>query len=181
MKKTNSIKLGSLILALTLHTSLVEAKVETFDVLKKKVSLDVPSDWEVINKEVGIPLKLVGPLHEEYRPVLLVVPLDVKEDRMNFKDEAAAQESYKVSKLAWLQSVNAKLISFLPMKTFKAGNAEFHQFTYLYQMKDENYEEKSFYVKCKDQTFHMKTLLKMEHAGKWESTIKPLVESFNCK
>lgn len=100
---------------------------------------------------------------------------------MNFSDETAAMESYKVSKLAWLQSVNAKLISFLPMKNFKRPNAEFYQFTYLYQMKEENYEEKSFYVKCKGQTYHLKTLINMDHVVKWESTIRSLVESFNCK
>lgn len=180
MKNQKRHILGCL-LTLTLLSSLAHAKVETYDVLKKKVTLDVPADWEVINKTVGVPLKLIGPMFKDYRPVLIVVPLDVKEERMNFKDEKKAEESYKVSKLAWLQSVNAKLISFLPLKSFKTSNAEFYQFSYLYQMKEENYEEKSFYVKCKEQTFHLKTVISMEHAARWESTVKPLVESFNCK
>lgn len=181
MKNQKRHILGLLFLTLIFTASLAHAKKESFEVLSKKVTLDVPSDWEVINKVVGIPLKLTGPLYKDYRPVVLVVPLDVKEARMNFQDVKASEESYKVSKLAWLQSVNGKLITFLPMKNFKTPNATFYQFSYLYQMKDENFEEKSFYIKCQDQTFHIKTLINMDHVTKWESVMRPLIESFNCK
>jgi hypothetical protein len=182
MKNLEKTHLG-FILTLLFFAQTSMAKTTDFTVLQKKVSFDLPSNWEVINKEVGVPLKLMGPIYEGRRPVLLFVPLDVNEEKLIVDDKAKAEESYKIGRMGWLQTTTSKLISFLPMKTFSTDNnkIEFHQFGYLYQYDGENLEEKSFYVKCKGKVFHMKSLIQVEHIEKLSPQVKKIIDSFRCE
>jgi hypothetical protein len=171
-----------LALTLSLLAPLAQAKTTTFTVLEKKVSFDLPSDWQTVNKEVGIPLKLIGPMDAERRPVLLFVPIDVKEDKLIVDDKSKAEESYKFGRMAWLQTISGKIISFLPMKTYSTNNnkVEINQFGYLYQFDNDNLEEKSFYIKCKGQVFHMKSLIQVDQVSKWTPVVSKIVDSFKC-
>jgi hypothetical protein len=182
MKTLNNTTLG-LILTLSLLAPLAQAKTTTFTVLEKKVSFDLPDDWQTVNKEVGIPLKLIGPMDNERRPVVLFVPLDVKEDKLIIDDKTKAEESYKLGRMAWLQTISGKIISFLPMKTSTTNNnkIELNQFGYLYQFDGANFEEKSFYIKCKGQVFHMKSLIQVEQVSKWTPIVSKITDSFRCE
>ncbi|MBC7429500.1 MAG: hypothetical protein H7336_12860 [Bacteriovorax sp.] len=159
------------------------AGLTKFTVLNKKVSFDVPSDWQTVNKDVGIPLKLLGPIYEDQRPVLLFVPVDLKNEKLVLDDKTKAEESYKLSRLAWLQQFNGKSITFLPLKTFTTDGKkiEIHQFGHLYIFNNVNLEEKSYYINCKKETFHIKTLIQVEHIEKWAPTMNKMIESFRCE
>lgn len=182
MKTLAKSSLG-LILTLFLLAPMAQAKSTTFTILEKKVTIDLPSDWQTVTKEVGIPLKLIGPMDNDRRPVVLFVPMDAKEDKLIVDDKTKAEESYKLGRMQWLQTISGKIISFLPMKTFFTNNnkIEFNQFGYLYQFDGANLEEKSFYIKCKGQVFHMKTLIQVEQVSKWTPIVSKITDSFRCE
>jgi hypothetical protein len=152
-----------------------------FTVFKKKVSFELPTDWQVVEKEVGVPLKMLGPLFEERRPVVQLVPIDLTDGQLSLGDKSKAEDSYKVSRLTWLQTFNGKSISFLPSKTYSANGKEVFQFGHLYSLNGANFEEKSYYIRCNGQTFHLKTLVQVEHIEHWASVVQPIADSFKCQ
>ena len=177
-------KFKILIIFFSLSTiATAKAEMTNFNIFNLKVSFDVPSDWQTVNKEVGIPLKLLGPAYEGLRPVLLFVPIDLKNEKLVLDDKKKAEESYKLSRLAWLQQFNAKSITFLPLKTYYTDGKkiEIHQFGHLYIFNDANLEEKSYYIECKKHTFHIKTLVQVEHVEKWASVLNKMIDSFRCE
>lgn len=184
--KTINKTILSLLLSLNiigLQSALASGVTRTeFNVFKNKVSFELPGDWQTVNKEVGIPLKLLGPLYENRRPVILFVPIDLKDEKLILDDKKKAEDSYKLGRLAWLQTFNGKTISFLPLKEFTLNDKkiEVMQFGHLYQFEETNFEEKSFYISCNKKTFHIKTLIQVEHVMKWSLTVKQITDSFKC-
>ncbi len=182
MNKINKIKLITVFTIIFMATSAL-TKTTEMTVYNQKISFDLPTEWQVVNKEVGIPVKLIGPVYNERRPVILFVPIDLKEEKLILDDKDNALASYKIGRLAWLQTFNGKSISFLPISSYFTDNnrIEVHQFGHLYNFDNSNFEEKSFYVRCKNQTFHLKSLILVEHLAHWNSTIKKLTDSFRCE
>jgi hypothetical protein len=152
-----------------------------FKVFGKKVYFELPSDWKTVNKEIGVPLKLLGPKYKGRRPVITMVPIDAEGRKVELKDPAKAIESYKKSRLSWLQKFNGNAIKFNPIKTYKVNEKEFNQFGYLYSFNGVNFEENSLYVWCDNNTYHLKTLVQVEHSQKWERLVKQITDSFQCK
>jgi hypothetical protein len=183
MKKPNIIKLTVLSCAILMISNASFAKTTNFTIIKKNVSFDLPNDWQSIDHEIGIPLKLLSPLHDNRRAVILFVPIDLKDEKLTMGDKKEALESYKMGRLSWLQTFQGKSISFLPVSTYtiKDKKIDVFQFGHLYNFDNANFEEKSYYLRCKNQTFHMKTLIQIEHVGHWGSIVKKITDSFNCE
>lgn len=180
-KHTNLIFVLSL---LFLSTGIMAAKklsYQKFKVFGKNVYFELPSDWKTVNKEIGVPLKLMGPKYEGRRPVITMVPIDAEGRKVELKDPKKALESYKKSRLSWLQKFNGNAIKFNPIKHYKVNQNEFHQFGYLYSFNGTNFLENSYYVWCDNNTYHVKTLVQVEHAKKWERLVKQITDSFQCK
>jgi hypothetical protein len=174
----------SLALSLMIIYNNIFAKLseEKFKVFEKNVSFSVPTNWQSINKEVGVPLKLIGPMHDGRRPVVMFVPIDLKEELV-LENPKKAEKSYRLSRLKWLQKFNGQSIKFLALKTFDThhNDIKFHQFSHLYSLSDVNFEEKSYYIRCNKNTYHVKTLIQLEHSGKWGDLVDKIAKSFNCQ
>lgn len=162
-------------------SGLVFAKVETFNLFKKKVSLSVPTKWTTITKEIATPLKLIGPQKEGLRPVITVTPMKLGSKKLSFDDNKNAETSYKRSRMQWLQKFGAKVIEFYPSKRFKAKKNEYYQFSYAYEFNNQNYMEKSYYVKCKKHVYHLKSVVPLKDSEFWKTTTNSIIESFDCK
>lgn len=181
LKLTRIIVISCLFLLIIADSA--NAKTTNFNIFNKRVSFDIPADWQTIDKEVGIPLKLLGPMHEDRRPVILLVPIDLKDEKLVLGDKVQAAENYKIGRLAWLQTFNGKSISFLPLvnRTLNDKKIEVFQFGHLYNLDNANFEEKSYLIRCKNQTFHIKSLIQIEHITKWSTAVKTIIDSFKCE
>lgn len=176
--------LGLAALTLTLTTSYdskAASTAKSFTVFNKTVTLTLPDEWQAVTKEIGVPVKLMGPKFEESRPVITVTPIDMKDEVITLDNTEEALASYKKSRLVWLQKFNGTALDFEPIKVFKAGNNNVHQFGLSYSFNNENFSEKSLYVECQKKIFHIKTLIKLEHVKKWEDEVTKIVNSFQCK
>jgi hypothetical protein len=177
-----SLGLVALILTLTALSDLQAANaVKTFTVYNKTVTFTLPDEWQSVTKEMGVPVKLLGPKFQDQRPVIVVSPIDMKNEVITLDNPEEALASYKKSRLVWLQKFNGSALDFAPIKVFKAGNHNVHQFGLTYAFNSENYSEKSLYVECENKIFHIKTLAKLEHVKKWEDEVTKIINSFQCK
>ncbi len=154
---------------------------ERFEVFGKIATFDLPKNWKAVTKEIGVPLKLLGPLHEGRRPVITFVPIDLKNEKILLKDASKAEEGYKVSRLTWLQKFNGTAIKFKPLKVYKQSNNEVHKFGYTYSFNNVNYSENSYYIYCNNNNYHLKSLVQLEHGKKWDRVVEQIINSFGCK
>jgi hypothetical protein len=156
-------------------------ETQKFEVFGKVATFELPSDWKSVNKDIAVPLKLIGPMHEGRRPVITFVPIDLKNEKIILDDVKKAEEGYKVSRLSWLQKFNGSAISFYPLKVYKENENEVHQFGYSYIFNNTNFNENSYYVYCNKNTYHIKSLVQLEHGKKWDRLVHQIVNSFGCK
>jgi len=169
----------SLILMTTNHT--LANQVKEFRVFGKNISFKLPSNWKTVSKKIGVPLKLIGPIYRDRRPIITFVPIDLKDEKIKLESNQKAEKSYKISRLSWLQKFNGKAIKFNPLKVYKTKSSEVHKFSYSYIFNQTNFNEDSYYVYCNKNTYHIKSLVQLEHEKKWRTTISAIINSFQCK
>lgn len=126
-----------------------------------------------------MPLTLSGPMKEESRPVITVTPTEMKKVSFNLKDTNAVNADYKAERLKWLQKHKGEFLTLTPYEKQVRQQNESHSIGYSYKINEITFIEKSFYVVCNEQLFHLKYLMRETQKESLNDTEK-IVESFKC-
>lgn len=170
-----------LLFLLSLLSFGLEAKVESFTLSGgKKVSVDVPEKWESAKDLFGIPLAVLGPWANESRPVLSILPTNVKKEMKSPEEFKKFFEDFKKEKEEWVQSHNGELLKYEPatsvdLKKDLVGHfigAEF-------KINNIHFIERSYYLYCNGELFNLKYSIRDEHR-KYTGDLQKMVEGFKC-
>lgn len=158
------------------------AKEEKFTLTSgKKVTVDVPQNWETAKDLFGIPLAILGPWANESRPVLSVLPTNVKSSKMPEAEFKKLFTDFKKEKDEWVKSHKGELLSYEP-----TTNVEFrkdlkgHFIGAEFKINGVHFIERSYYLYCKDELFNLKYSIRDEHR-KYLKDLQKMVEAFKCE
>jgi len=152
-----------------------------FTLKEGKINLDVPETWQEAEHLFGLELMILGPSKLNRRPVL---SLDSTAFEWSFdsKKLKANEEQYKVGREAWLKNKNGKSFEFYPYEYKKISSyLERHSLGYTYEFADEVFEEKSYFLKCRNKLFHLKTLTLKKEETAQKLVLEKMINSFDCK
>lgn len=168
-------------LFLTIFCLFVSASAWTksFVIDGSKFSLDVPKEWKESKDLFGMPLTLSGPMKEESRPVITVTPTEIKKVSFDLKNVDVVNADYKSQRLKWLQKHKGEFLTLTPYKKQVQKKIESHSVGYSYRINETTFIEKSYYVVCNEQLFHLKYLMRETQKELLNETEK-IVESFRC-
>jgi hypothetical protein len=165
-------------------TALAKSNLREFKVEGATVKMDIPKDWQSAENLFGMPLTILGPHSEkDGRPVIGVVPTGIKDVMVDAKTSVEAEAHYRLGREAYLKNSDGKALSFDPVKVEQiAGAEDAISMGYTYQLFEKKFSEKSYYITCDKQLFHVKTLVGAgSQEKKFKSVLENAVKSFACK
>lgn len=159
----------------------VQAKIQSFDLEGKKVSVEVKDNWEAAQELFGIPLAVLGPWANDSRPVLSILPTNLKKKNAPAEEFKKLFEDFKKEKDEWVQSHNGELLSYEPVKSVKFRDDLFgHYIGAEFKINSIHFIERSYYLYCKGEVFNLKYSMRDEHR-KYTEDLQNIVEGFKCE
>jgi hypothetical protein len=157
------------------------AKVENFTLTSgKKVTVDVPANWEAAKDLFGLPLTILGPWANESRPVLTIVPTGVKSSKMPEADFKKLFTDFKKEKDEWVQSHKGELVSYEPVTSVEYKGLKGHFIGAEFKINNVLFIERSYYLYCKEELYNLKYSMRDEHR-KYTKDLQKMVEAFKCE
>jgi hypothetical protein len=171
-----------LLSSLLLLTTVAYAKTESFELKeKKKVTVTYPEGWETIKDLYGIPLSVLGPFANESRPVLSIVPTNLKQEKHSPEEFKKIFDDFKADKEEWVQSHDGKLIKFEPATVVEPrSDLKGHFIGAEFYMNGIHFIERSYYLYCKNEVFNLKYSIRDEHR-KYINDLQKMVGAFKCE
>lgn len=158
------------------------AKEENFTLTSgKKVTVDVPQNWETAKDLFGIPLAVLGPWANESRPVLSILPTNVKSSKMPEAEFKKLFTDFKKEKDEWVKSHKGELVSYEPTTSVEfRKDLKGHYIGAEFKINDVHFIERSYYLYCKDELYNLKYSMRDEHR-KYTKDLQKMVEAFKCE
>lgn len=158
-----------------------EAGAKTYKFEAAKIRIDPPEKWADSENLYGIPLVLVAPETQGFKPNLSVMPTGMTEVPIGTGNEAALQKAYRDARETWLSRMGGKSLQYYPYHAEKwAGIDTAHVFGYRYQLKDQEFLERSYYAVCGKKLYHLKALMLKRQEAAIGKTMEAAIRSFQC-
>jgi hypothetical protein len=158
------------------------ARGRGFDLKHGRVKMDVPAAWQDVTELFGIPLMFLGPEKAGGRPVITVVPTGIKNASLDAAEMKKAEEEYQEGRREWLKKYDGVALAFNSLTAEKIpGASEAQSVGYRYRIQDVEFIEKSYYVICNKQFYHLKTVLRGGHEQAYAADVASAVRSFTCE
>ncbi len=153
----------------------------SFEVVGKKVSIEVPKNWEAVKDLFGIPLAILGPWANESRPVLSVLPTGVTSEKMPEEKFKKLFDDFKKEKDEWVQSHKGELLAYEPTtEVVFQSDLKGHFIGAEFKINGVHFIERSYYLYCKKNLFNLKYSIRDEHR-KYLKDLQKMVQEFKCE
>lgn len=158
-----------------------QAIVETHVIQEKKISIEVPKEWETVKDLYGLPLVALGPEEDETRPAIAFSFTGMTKKIMKVENFQKLFTDFRKEKEAWVRNHKGKLLKFEDMTPVKmTGDIHGHFIGAEFLVEDTHFIERSYYLYCKDEVYHVKWSIRDEHR-KHMKDIDLITRSFSCK
>lgn len=143
------------------------------------ILFDAPKSWELRHDLFGMKNWLFSPKSNNSRSNLTVTNTKAKIS-LDISEIKKSQKSYERLKRNWADKVNATVISFKTLKSFKndRGN-QVSSIGFSYVHKNKRYLENSYYIECRGTIIFSKSL-RLEVNEDHQSDIDRIVRSMDC-
>lgn len=171
-----------LFIVLCLFSFGVNAKIQSFTLDGgKKVSVEVKENWEAAQDLFGIPLTVLGPWANESRPVVTILPTNLKKEDISKEEFKKHFENFKKEKDEWVQSHSGELLSYEPVTSVEFNKDLLgHYIGAEFKINNIHFIERSYYLYCKGEVFNLKYSMRDEHR-KYTQDLQKVVEEFKCE
>ncbi len=167
--------------ALLIAASSFAASAASFDLSGKKVSVEVPKNWEAVKDLFGIPLAILGPWANESRPVLSVLPTGVTTEQMPEENFKKLFDDFKKEKDEWVKSHKGELLSYEPKtEVVLQSDLKGHYIGAEFKINAVHFIERSYYLYCKKNLYNLKYSIRDEHR-KYLKDLQKMVQEFKCE
>lgn len=145
----------------------------------KSIYIDEIKRWELKRDLFGMPFIYFSPQKNGQRSSISFTDTGA-ELELNTKDISSTQKKYQEGRRKWADSVDAKVLSYLPYKlsTNRLGH-KIHRIGFSYEHQDKTYVEKSFYIECRGRIIFSKALRLTTNVDH-DKDFNDLVESIDC-
>ena len=148
----------------------------SFAVFAKDFSIQLPEGWREVKDLYGIPVTLLGPsVAPKPRAVIQVIPTKLPPAKMNHTEAVAFGIKYAEGRKNWMKDQEGEIFEILPGKfegnRFVAGVS--------YRLNQKNFIERTYYVNCPKEIFHLKIILNFENRDQLSQS-ESIVRSFSC-
>ena len=163
------------ILFLNFYATSVAAKSISYK--ESRFSVDVPKNWREVKDLYGIPVTLLGPsVSPKPRAVVQIIPTPLPHGEMKKEDAKKFGEDYAEGRKRWLKEQGGELLELLPgsyqENRLMAGVS--------YKLNQKRYLERTYYVNCPKQLYHLKIVLNFENLDSLKES-EEIVRSFACQ
>jgi hypothetical protein len=149
---------------------------KSFPLEQGTVAFQLPAGWEHETDVFGTPLVLLGPVKDEQRSVISVVPSGLEVDFA--KELGKTEYEYRLGRRQYLETVGAELVKFRDYEKTKLNGNEAHVMGVRYRTGGVEMAETSYYVLCQKKMYFLKTLTR--DAGE-ERAVSDVAQSFRCQ
>ena len=157
-----------------LSLNAVSAKEIAWEKFTFKV--EVPETWREVKDFYGIPVTLLGPsLPAKPRAVVQIIPTELPPGKMNLQESVAFGIKYGEGRKKWISEQQGELLELLPGK-FENGRMTAGV---SYRINQKSYLERTYYVNCRKNLFHLKIVLNFENREQLPES-ETIVRSFAC-
>lgn len=148
----------------------------SYAVFAKDFSIQVPEGWREVKDLYGIPVTILGPsVAPKPRAVIQVIPTKLPPPKMNDTEAASFGMKYAEGRKTWVKEQEGEVYEILPGKFEKnrmvAGVS--------YRLNQKSFIERTYYVNCAKQLFHLKIILNYENRDQLSQS-ESVVRSFSC-
>ena len=170
-----------LFFAFALILSSTSSLAKNFSAEGKEFSFDLPSTWREAKNLYGVPLSLLAPVQpNNSRAVILVTPTPLEKIRFGKEFVQSFDKNYQEGRLAWLKEEGGAARSFEASKLESwPGVKEVMSSGYEYQLGVKSFIERSFYIGCEADFYHVKVLVNEGNRSQLAESID-IVRSFKC-
>ena len=146
------------------------------------ININIPKNWKSVSQLFGVELMFLGPLVKGNRPVVTISTSSF----LGFSIDAEAlkknESSYKEDREKWLGKYNGKSLEYFKYEIKKIKNRnEIHGLGFRYLIEDKEYIERSYYLLCKKNIYHIKTLILSSDEVQYKKPLDEMITSFECK
>jgi hypothetical protein len=146
------------------------------------VSFERPENWKSFKDLLGFPLVLVGPMKKGARITVGITPSDIKDYPYKKDGFKNSLKTYKDDAKKWISTKQGNINEFFPYKkTSWKNTGDVHSYGFRYNLGKVAFVERSYYLHCQEQLFHIKTLYREKLFRGEEKRISSVLDSFNCK
>lgn len=157
-----------------LNSQVATAKEIAWEKFRFKV--DVAESWRDVKDFYGIPVTLLGPsVPAKPRAVVQIIPTDLPPGKMNLVESVAFGIKYGEGRKKWITEQQGELLELLPGK-FENGRMTAGV---SYRINQKSYLERTYYVNCKKNLYHLKIVLNFENREQLPES-ENIVRSFAC-
>ncbi|WPU65996.1 hypothetical protein [Peredibacter starrii] len=163
-------------------SSVAHAKIASFELKDKhKVTVTHPDNWETARELYGIPLAVLGPYANESRPVLSILPTNVKKEKHSEAEFQKLFQEFKTKKEEWVSSHKGKLLKYEPLTLVEPRqDLKGHFIGAEYAINGIHFVERSYYLYCKGEVYNLKYSIRDEHR-KYIPDLQKMIGDFKCE
>ncbi len=144
------------------------------------ILLELPKKWTSVQKLYGMPLMIIGAEDKGNKPVLSITSTNIKNMKSPKQITKQAREVYYSGRKSWLAKRKGDLIKFLAYEKEEiAPKVSSHSIGVVYDIGKRRVSERTYYVTCNKQLFHLKTISNFNRP-KESLALKKLIKSFKC-
>jgi hypothetical protein len=143
------------------------------------ILFNAPASWELKHDIFGMENWLFSPKLNNSRSNITVTNTKSK-IQLNFDSIKKSRKNYEKLKQNWADRVQAKVISFKPMKAQKNTNGNLvNSIGFSYVFKGKKYIEDSYYIDCRGTVVFVKSL-RLEVNLDHQEDINQMINSMDC-
>ncbi len=166
---------------LCMHPASAWSAPETYALDKNQIKVDLPFGWRAVKDLYGMPLQFFGPVRPNGRAVVSITPTG-QSANVNSLDVQRESKDYAEGRKRYLKSRSGKLKSILPVSKIKTSEKVAGVSAGVdYEINGTDYVERTYYLGCKFQVFHLKSLVQANHPSEDHERAKALIRSFSCE
>lgn len=156
-------------------------RVQEHIVQDKKISIDVPTEWETVKDLFGLPLAALGPEEKGTRPAMSFSYTGMTRKIMTPEKFQGLFKDFRKGKEKWVDKYKGKLLMFEEMTPVSfSKDIRGHFIGAEFVIDGAHFAERSYYLFCKDEVYHVKWSIREEHR-KHMKDIDQIMRSFACK
>jgi hypothetical protein len=163
------------------------ARAEKFALPSGTFEIEKPDSWQAAKDLYGMPLTLLGPSELGGRPVVSVTPTGKKNTTLDALSLKRSENEYRAGREEWLKTREGEPVAFFGYRTERLGDVDAHAVGYRYRLGGTEFVENSYFVPCRSQLFHLKTLIRVPEgrspAGETGENheVRKILGSFKCQ
>ncbi|WP_034719472.1 hypothetical protein [Bacteriovorax sp. DB6_IX] len=172
----------SLVILASVVAQQVYGNLKNFSVNNENLKIATPKNWQVAKGFLSSAYTFFGPYKDGRRPVVSLNETKLGDYNFNPKELEKTQNEYREGRLKWLKRNKGGLLHFIPYKNIKWPHiGEVHSIGYNYTLLGQQFEERTYFFKCKKKVFNYSVLMTLKQKKNHNQTILDLMKSTKCE